>query len=158
TRASFYDSCNIQFRTRSKHCFEPCIPPPRDDWDRLFQPMFDEYFTPLSIAVSPVQEADALRVVVLAESHVSTSIDQDAPSTKAQEARQILDEEKLAFLADPGVLDGQAIQTIIPNNVAFQTEDLDTYDFDCYDILNAKVVLMANISNYGSDVISEVPH
>nr|GFC02655.1 hypothetical protein [Tanacetum cinerariifolium] len=38
------------------------------------------------------------------------------------------------------------------------TEDLDTYDFDCYDILNAKVVLMANISNYGSDVISEVPH
>nr|GEZ29710.1 hypothetical protein [Tanacetum cinerariifolium] len=43
---------------------------------------------------------------------------------EALEARQILDEEQLAFLADPGV----------PN------------------------VLMANISNYGSDVISEVPH
>nr|GFC32097.1 integrase, catalytic region, zinc finger, CCHC-type, peptidase aspartic, catalytic [Tanacetum cinerariifolium] len=28
---------------------EPCIPPPRDDWDHLFQPMFDEYFTPPSI-------------------------------------------------------------------------------------------------------------
>ncbi|GKD49706.1 retrovirus-related pol polyprotein from transposon TNT 1-94 [Tanacetum coccineum] len=28
---------------------QPCIPPPRDDWDRLFQPMFDEYFTPPSI-------------------------------------------------------------------------------------------------------------
>ncbi|GKB89369.1 retrovirus-related pol polyprotein from transposon TNT 1-94, partial [Tanacetum coccineum] len=28
---------------------KPCIPPPRDDWDRLFQPMFDEYFTPPSI-------------------------------------------------------------------------------------------------------------
>ncbi|GKC96947.1 hypothetical protein Tco_1162389 [Tanacetum coccineum] len=48
--------------------------------------------------------------------------------------------------------------TIIPNNVAFQTEDLDTYDFDCDDISNAQAVLMANISNYGSDVISEVPH
>ncbi|GKC65248.1 hypothetical protein Tco_1097846 [Tanacetum coccineum] len=36
-----------------------------------------------------------------------------------------------------GVPDGQAIQTIIPNPVAFQTEDLDTYDSDCDDILNA---------------------
>nr|GEV87227.1 hypothetical protein [Tanacetum cinerariifolium] len=32
---------------------------------------------------------------------------------------------------------------------------LDTYDFDYDDISNAKVVLMANISNYGFDVISE---
>ncbi|GKA46172.1 putative ribonuclease H-like domain-containing protein [Tanacetum coccineum] len=38
------------------------------------------------------------------------------------------------------------------------TKDLDTYDSDCNDISNAKAVLMANISNYGSDVISEVPH
>ncbi|GJU73637.1 hypothetical protein Tco_1265042 [Tanacetum coccineum] len=77
---------------------------------------------------------------------------------EAQEAGQILDEEQLTFLADPGVPDGQAIQTIIPNNAAFQTEDLDTYDSDCDDISNAKSVLMANISSYGSDVISEVPH
>nr|GEX90575.1 hypothetical protein [Tanacetum cinerariifolium] len=73
----------------------------------------------------------------------------------AQEARQILDEVKLAFLADSGILDGQVVQTIIPYDFAFQTEDLDTYDFDCDDISNAKAVLMANISNYGSDVISE---
>ncbi|GJS90783.1 retrovirus-related pol polyprotein from transposon TNT 1-94 [Tanacetum coccineum] len=77
---------------------------------------------------------------------------------EAQEAGQILDEEQLAFLADLGVPDGQAIQTIILNNAAFQTEDLDTYDSDYDDISNAKAVLMANISNYGSDVISEVPH
>ncbi|GJV68562.1 retrovirus-related pol polyprotein from transposon TNT 1-94 [Tanacetum coccineum] len=32
---------------------QPCIPPPRDDWDRLFQPMFDEYFTPPSISDAP---------------------------------------------------------------------------------------------------------
>ncbi|GJY67814.1 retrovirus-related pol polyprotein from transposon TNT 1-94 [Tanacetum coccineum] len=64
---------------------QPCIPPPRDDWDRLFQPMFDEYFTPPSIAVSPVQEAATLRVVVLADSPVSTFIDQDALSTQEQE-------------------------------------------------------------------------
>ncbi|GKE88434.1 hypothetical protein Tco_1565909 [Tanacetum coccineum] len=38
--------------------------------------------------------------------------------------------KKLAFLADPGIFDDQAIQTIIPNNAAFQTEDLDAYDSD----------------------------
>nr|GEW84481.1 uncharacterized mitochondrial protein AtMg00810-like [Tanacetum cinerariifolium] len=74
---------------------------------------------------------------------------------EAQEAGQILDEEQLLFLADLGVLYGQAVQTIIPNNAAFQTEDLDTYDSDCDDISNAKSVLMANISNYDFDVISE---
>ncbi|GJX81738.1 reverse transcriptase domain-containing protein [Tanacetum coccineum] len=77
---------------------------------------------------------------------------------EAQEAEQILDEEKLTFLVDPGIPDGQAFQEIIPNNVAFQTKDLDTYDSDCVDLSNAQAVLMANISNYGSDVISEVPH
>ncbi|GJR49920.1 hypothetical protein Tco_1400441 [Tanacetum coccineum] len=75
---------------------------------------------------------------------------------EAQEARQILDEEQLTFLVDPSVPDGQAAQTIIPNNTDFQTEDLDTYDSNCDDISNAKAVLMANISNYGSDVISEL--
>ncbi|GJW43138.1 retrovirus-related pol polyprotein from transposon TNT 1-94 [Tanacetum coccineum] len=55
----------------------------RDDWNCLFQPMFDKYFTPPSIAISPVQEATAPRVVVLANSPVLTSIDQDAPSSKS---------------------------------------------------------------------------
>ncbi|GJW34125.1 uncharacterized mitochondrial protein-like protein [Tanacetum coccineum] len=45
--------------------------------------------------------------------------------------------------------------TTIPNTATFQTEDLDAYDFDCDDISIAKAVLMANISNYGSNVISE---
>ncbi|GJX30031.1 retrovirus-related pol polyprotein from transposon TNT 1-94 [Tanacetum coccineum] len=62
---------------------QPFFPPKRDDWDRLFQPMFDEYFNPPPIAVSPVQEAAASRAKVLADSPVSTSIDHDAPSTKS---------------------------------------------------------------------------
>ncbi|GKB35104.1 hypothetical protein Tco_0880046 [Tanacetum coccineum] len=74
---------------------------------------------------------------------------------EAQEAGQILDEEQLTFLADPGILADQA-QTIIPHNDAFQTEDLDTYDSDCDDLSTAQAVLMANIFNYGSDIISEV--
>ncbi|GKA93527.1 hypothetical protein Tco_0815513, partial [Tanacetum coccineum] len=65
----------------------------------------------------------------------------------SSEAGKFLDEQQLAFLADPGVPDGQVVQTIIPTNAAFQTEDLDTYDSNCADISNAKAVFMANISN-----------
>ncbi|GJU37313.1 hypothetical protein Tco_1185667 [Tanacetum coccineum] len=61
---------------------QPCNPPPRDDWGRLFQPMFDEYFNPPTNVVSLVLVAAAPRAVDLADSLVSTSIDQDAPSTK----------------------------------------------------------------------------
>ncbi|GKD83853.1 retrovirus-related pol polyprotein from transposon TNT 1-94 [Tanacetum coccineum] len=43
--------------------------------------MFDEYFNPPTIAVSLVLEAATLRAKVLVDSPVSTSIDQDAPST-----------------------------------------------------------------------------
>ncbi|GJS87485.1 retrovirus-related pol polyprotein from transposon TNT 1-94 [Tanacetum coccineum] len=47
---------------------QPCSPSQRDDWDRLFQPMFDEYFNPPTIAISPVPVANALRTVDLADS------------------------------------------------------------------------------------------
>ncbi|GKE74113.1 hypothetical protein Tco_1536154 [Tanacetum coccineum] len=60
---------------------QPCIPPIRDDCNHLFQLMFDEYFNPPPIVVSPVQEGAAPRAEILADSLVSTSIDQDAPLT-----------------------------------------------------------------------------
>ncbi|GJV22842.1 hypothetical protein Tco_1375537 [Tanacetum coccineum] len=53
-----------------------CTPPPRDDWDRLLQPMFEEYFNTPTIAVSPVPVANAPIAVDLADSPVSTSIEQ----------------------------------------------------------------------------------
>nr|GEX12242.1 integrase, catalytic region, zinc finger, CCHC-type, peptidase aspartic, catalytic [Tanacetum cinerariifolium] len=59
---------------------KPCIPPNIDDWDNLFQHMFDEYFNPLTITVSPVLVAAAPRAVDLVDSLVSTSIDQEAQS------------------------------------------------------------------------------
>ncbi|GJZ92699.1 hypothetical protein Tco_0664764 [Tanacetum coccineum] len=76
---------------------------------------------------------------------------------QALESGQNLYEEQLAFLADPGILDGQATQTTIPKNAAFQTEDLDAYDSDSDDVSNAKVVLMANLSNYGYDDFEQTP-
>ncbi|GJS71583.1 hypothetical protein Tco_0704424 [Tanacetum coccineum] len=67
---------------------QPCMPPIRDDWDRLFQQCFDEYFNPPPIDVSPVQEVAAPIAEVLADSLVSTSIDQDAPSTSIPSSQE----------------------------------------------------------------------
>ncbi|GJT50793.1 hypothetical protein Tco_0976950 [Tanacetum coccineum] len=74
---------------------------------------------------------------------------------KAQESGQVLDEEQLAFLADPGITNCHDVQPTIIHNAAFQTNDLDPYDFDCDDISSAKAVLMVNLLSYDSDVLSE---
>ncbi|GJS79975.1 retrovirus-related pol polyprotein from transposon TNT 1-94 [Tanacetum coccineum] len=98
-----------------------------------------------------IQQVDKLELLN------ATTAKEKAMLAEAQEAGQILDEEQLAFLADPGILADQA-QTIIPHDAAFQTRDLDTYDSDGDYLSTAQAVLMANISNYGSDIISEVPN
>ncbi|GJS84615.1 integrase, catalytic region, zinc finger, CCHC-type containing protein, partial [Tanacetum coccineum] len=75
---------------------------------------------------------------------------------QAQAGGQILHEEELAFLADPGIPEAQATQTVITHNAAYQADDLDAYDSDCDELNTAKVALMANLSRYGSDVLAEV--
>ncbi|GJS25208.1 hypothetical protein Tco_0453840 [Tanacetum coccineum] len=75
---------------------------------------------------------------------------------QAQASGQILHEEELAFLVDPGILEGQATQTVITHNAAYQADDLDAYDSDCDELNTAKVAFMANLSHYGSDALAEV--
>ncbi|GJW00493.1 hypothetical protein Tco_1555744 [Tanacetum coccineum] len=75
---------------------------------------------------------------------------------QAQENGQILHEEELAFLADPGIVEGQATQTIITHDAAYQADDLDAYDSDCDELNTAKVAIMANLSHYGLDALAEV--
>ncbi|GKF18582.1 hypothetical protein Tco_0063500 [Tanacetum coccineum] len=55
---------------------------------------------------------------------------------EAQGKGKVVNEEELEFLADPGVAKGPVTQSVITHNV----------------------VLMANLSSYGSDVLSEVPY
>ncbi|GJW57217.1 retrovirus-related pol polyprotein from transposon TNT 1-94 [Tanacetum coccineum] len=92
-----FASCNILFRTRLQTPIPQATVHPhrRDYWDHLFQPMFDEYFNPPTSVVSPVQVASTPRAIDLADSPVSTSIDQDAlsisiPSTQDQEHSLII--------------------------------------------------------------------
>ncbi|GJR59231.1 hypothetical protein Tco_1501393 [Tanacetum coccineum] len=74
---------------------------------------------------------------------------------KAQGNSKVLTEEELEFLADPGIVEGPVTQSVMTHNAAYQADDLDAYDFDCDEISTAKAVLMANLSGYGSDVLSE---
>ncbi|GKC06035.1 retrovirus-related pol polyprotein from transposon TNT 1-94 [Tanacetum coccineum] len=55
-------------------------PPIKNDWDLLFQPMFDEYFKFPSFVSTPISAATLLPPDTVGASSSSTSIDKDAPS------------------------------------------------------------------------------
>nr|GFB20392.1 hypothetical protein [Tanacetum cinerariifolium] len=75
---------------------------------------------------------------------------------QAQASGQVLQEEELDFLANPGTSESSTNQTVVTTNVAYQVDDLDAYDSDCDELNSAKVALMANLSHYGSDNLAEV--
>ncbi|GJU60644.1 hypothetical protein Tco_1269346 [Tanacetum coccineum] len=54
---------------------QPFNPPTKNDWDHLFQPIFDEYFNPPSSVVSLVPVAAAPRAIDIADLSSSTTID-----------------------------------------------------------------------------------
>nr|GFC40801.1 hypothetical protein [Tanacetum cinerariifolium] len=74
---------------------------------------------------------------------------------QAQASGQVLQEDKLDFLADPGMAESSTNQTVITTNAAYQADDLDAYDSDCDELNSAKVALMENLSHYGSDNLAE---
>nr|GEW65237.1 integrase, catalytic region, zinc finger, CCHC-type, peptidase aspartic, catalytic [Tanacetum cinerariifolium] len=57
--------------------------------------------------------------------------------------------------SDHGIAEGLVTQSVITHNAAYQADNLDAYDFDYDEISIAKAVLMAKLSSYGSDVLSE---
>nr|GFB39785.1 hypothetical protein [Tanacetum cinerariifolium] len=60
------------------------------------------------------------------------------------------------MIRDLGIAEGQATQTVITHNTTYQTDDLDAYHSDCDELNTAKAALMANLSHYGSDALTEV--
>ncbi|GJY14687.1 hypothetical protein Tco_0385109 [Tanacetum coccineum] len=74
----------------------------------------------------------------------------------SQANNQILHEEELAFLADQGIVEGQATQIVIIHNATYEADDLDAYDSDCDELNTAKVPFMVNLSHYGSDALTEL--
>ncbi|GJT14757.1 hypothetical protein Tco_0873463 [Tanacetum coccineum] len=71
---------------------------------------------------------------------------------QAQANGQILHEEELAFLASPGIAEGQATHTVITHNAAYQADDLDADTPRC----NAVVVQNSNSSTQQDALILSV--
>nr|GEW00091.1 hypothetical protein [Tanacetum cinerariifolium] len=109
------------------------------------------------VTVQQVQERQG-------QSYSGTEYKSNATSSEGNNASGQARVVKCYNCQGEGHMARQYTQTTRPRNAewykdkAMLTGDLDTYDSDCDDISNAKAVLMANISNYGSDVITEVPH
>nr|GFA88450.1 hypothetical protein [Tanacetum cinerariifolium] len=77
-------------------------------------------------------------------------------ATTAKANGQVLQEEELEFLADPGTAETLSNQYVVTNNAAYQANDLDAYDSDCDELNSLKISLMANLSHYGSDNLAKV--
>ncbi|GJR32156.1 hypothetical protein Tco_1108388 [Tanacetum coccineum] len=69
----------------------------------------------------------------------------------------VQNQREKGMLHDLGIAEDPVTQSAITHNAAYQANDLDAYDSDCDEISTSKAVLMANLSSYRSDVLSEVP-
>nr|GEZ14521.1 hypothetical protein [Tanacetum cinerariifolium] len=74
---------------------------------------------------------------------------------QAQTNGQVLQEEELDFLADPGTAESSTNKSVVTTNAAYQADDLDAYDSDCDELNSTKVALMANLSHYDSDNLAK---
>ncbi|GKE65239.1 retrovirus-related pol polyprotein from transposon TNT 1-94 [Tanacetum coccineum] len=66
----------------------PYVPPTKNDWETLFQPMFDEYLNPPPSVDLQVPAVIAPEPVVSTGTPSSTTIDQDAPSISTSQSNQ----------------------------------------------------------------------
>ncbi|GKB49805.1 retrovirus-related pol polyprotein from transposon TNT 1-94 [Tanacetum coccineum] len=66
----------------------PYVPPSKNDWDLLFQSMFDEFFNPPPSVVSPVYAAAARRPGDPTGSPASTSFKHNAPSASTSSTQE----------------------------------------------------------------------
>ncbi|GKA47185.1 retrovirus-related pol polyprotein from transposon TNT 1-94, partial [Tanacetum coccineum] len=106
---------------------QPCNPPKRDGWHTLFQTLFDEYFNPLTIAVSTVPVAAAPRTVEIADSPMSTSIDHDAPSPKSPKTPLFHDDPLHELLHEDSISHGSS-SNVRPSYTPFELSGRWTKD------------------------------
>nr|GEY13575.1 hypothetical protein [Tanacetum cinerariifolium] len=119
------------------------------------------------VTIQPIQRRQNSMPVGLSRPFASGSVHQTQEEARcrmvqgqvlivqAQANGQVLQEEELEFLADPGTAESLSNQNVITTNAAYQADDLDAYDSDCDELNSAKIALMANLSHYGSDNLAE---
>ncbi|GKE96189.1 hypothetical protein Tco_1581044, partial [Tanacetum coccineum] len=102
----------------------PAVPPTKNDWDSLFQPMFDEYFKPLPNVDHPVLEVPTPVLAASTSSHSSTTVDQDAPSTNFDELTAMASEHSNSGPALHEMTLATISSGLVPNPPPSTTVDL----------------------------------
>nr|GEX03071.1 hypothetical protein [Tanacetum cinerariifolium] len=88
---------------------------------------------------------------------MSVVVTSQFPTTNNQEHELTLQDQEGIIHVHKGlssVLTAKG-KSVVTHNAAYQADNLDAYDSDCDEIFTAKVVLIANLSNYGLDVLFE---
>ncbi|GJY33567.1 retrovirus-related pol polyprotein from transposon TNT 1-94 [Tanacetum coccineum] len=122
------------------HHSAPFVPPSRHEWDLVFQPVFDEFFSPLASVVSlvPVEEASA--PIELTGSPSSTTVDQDAPSPSTSQTTP------------------QSQSQIIPLYAKEESHDLDVAHMSNNPYFGIPIPKTISEESSSSDVISTAVH
>ncbi|GKB38533.1 retrovirus-related pol polyprotein from transposon TNT 1-94 [Tanacetum coccineum] len=82
------ETMNVQFDELTQMASEQLTKPTtKNDWDFLFQPMFDEYFKNPSAASNPISATTLPLPDTAGASSSSTSIDKDVPSPAKEETK-----------------------------------------------------------------------
>ncbi|GJT11086.1 retrovirus-related pol polyprotein from transposon TNT 1-94 [Tanacetum coccineum] len=125
----------------------PFVPPSRNDWDLLFQPLFDELLNPPSSVDRPAPEVIAPIAEVVAPvpaastgSPSSTTVDQDAPSPSNSQTTP------------------ETQSPVIPNDVEEDNHDLDVAHMNNDPFFGILIPENDSEASSSSDVIPTVVH
>ncbi|GKF86705.1 hypothetical protein Tco_0254532, partial [Tanacetum coccineum] len=129
------------------HPSTPFVTPSRNDWDLLFQPLFDELLNPpLSVdhpapeVIALIAEVVALVPVVSTGSPSLTTVDQDAPSPSNSQTTP------------------KTQSPIIPNDVEEENHDLDVAHMNNDPFFGIPILENDSEASFSSDVIPSVVH
>ncbi|GJZ35541.1 hypothetical protein Tco_0581358 [Tanacetum coccineum] len=147
---------NHQTQSHSTHHPTPSVPQNAYHYPPISpQPQAEFLLLDSGLVVSVFLPGDDLNACVnKAMAFMSTVVASCFPSTNNQ-LRTSSNPRNQATIQDGGVI----VQQVQGRQCqSFAGQATDAYDSDRDDISFAKPVLMANLSSYGSDVLSEVPH
>ncbi|GKD57344.1 retrovirus-related pol polyprotein from transposon TNT 1-94, partial [Tanacetum coccineum] len=125
----------------------PFVPPSRNDWDLLFQPLFDELLNPPSSVNRPAPEVIALITKVVAPvlaastgSPSSTTVDQGAPSPSNSQRTH------------------ETQSSVIPNDVEEGNHDLDVAHMNNKLFFGIPILENDSKASSSSNVIPTIVH
>ncbi|GKB43060.1 retrovirus-related pol polyprotein from transposon TNT 1-94 [Tanacetum coccineum] len=116
------------------------VPPSRKEWDLMFKPMFDEFYSHLASVASPVLVVKAPAPVESTRSPSSTTVDQDAPSPSTSQTTP------------------QSQSQVIPLSAKEESHDLEVSHMSNNPYFGIQIPETVSKESSSSDVISTTVH